>query len=786
MKIRKYINFAIIIGFMLLLLSSIAIIAVFWKYSSSIPDYSALKEYDPPVTTRVFSSDGKLLDEFSVEERLFVPINQIPKKLVFAFISAEDKNFYNHQGIDIFSIIKAIFINIKNINSNKRLVGASTITQQVAKNFLLTNEVSYERKIKEAILSFRIERYLTKDEILELYLNQIYLGYGSYGVASASLNYFNKALEELTLPESAFLAALPKAPNNYHPIKKKKQSITRRNWVLKEMYQNNYINRDELKLSKNSDLVTIKRNPKEFYIAKDFTEEVRKFLYLKYGYEKLYENGLSVRSTVDTFYQDKAYKALKWGLEEYDKRHGWRGPITNIEQNIEEIYNFETKIPYPDNWKIGVVTELEKDHLSLTLREKLKIKIFNDESNSWIRNQKSKKIKVGDILFLENNKKNDLYEIKQIPQVNGALVALDPFTGKILSLVGGYDFSISEFNRATQAERQPGSAFKPFVYIAALENGFSPSTVILDAPYVVDQGPGLPKWKPSNYTKEFYGLSTMRLGIEKSRNLMTVRLAQKIGMDKIINLTSRFNINKNIDENLSMSLGAGEVNLLDLTNGYAMIVNNGKKIVPSFIDTIQDKKGKIIYKHDTRLCDNCNTLNYEEPVLPKIIDNKENVVDPIIAYQMVSMLQGVVSRGTGRKIDSLNRPLAGKTGTTNESKDAWFIGFSPTIAVGVYVGFDNPKSLGIGETGSSVAVPIFKKYMGEILEKKPKTPFRIPPGVSLVKINPKTGNPTKEKDGIIEVFREGYEPFQQFILDDNSNIIIDDNSYSGTGELLLN
>ncbi len=783
MKIRKYINFGIIIGFILLLSSSIAIIAVFWKYSSSIPDYSALKEYDPPVTTRVFSSDGKLLDEFSVEERLFVPIKQIPKKLIYAFISSEDKNFYEHKGIDIFSIIKAIFINIKNINNNRRLVGASTITQQVAKNFFLTNEVSYERKIKEAILSFRIERYLTKDEILELYLNQIYLGYSSYGVASASLNYFNKALDELTLSECAFLAALPKAPNNYHPIKKKKQAIDRRNWVLKEMYQNNYINRDEFKLSKNIDLLTFKRNQKEFYIAKDFAEEVRKFLYLKYGYEKLYENGLSVRSTVNTFYQDKAYKALKWGLEEYDRRHGWRGPIKNIAQNMEQIYSLKIEIPYPNSWKIGVITEITKDYLSLNLRERQKIKIVNDKTNSWIRNKKSKKIKIGDVVFIE---KNNSYEIKQIPQVNGALVTLDPFTGKILSLVGGYDFSISEFNRATQAERQPGSAFKPFVYLAALENGFSPSTVILDAPYVVDQGPGLPKWKPSNYTKEFYGLSTMRLGIEKSRNLMTVRLAQKIGMDKIINLTSRFNINKNIDENLSMSLGAGEVNLLDLTNGYAMIVNNGKKILPSFIDTIQDKKGKIIYKHDSRLCNNCNTFNYENPILPKIIDNNENVIDPIIAYQMVSMLQGVVSRGTGRKIDSLNRPLAGKTGTTNESKDAWFIGFSPTIAVGVYVGFDNPKSLGAGETGSSVAVPIFKKYMGEILENKPKTPFRIPPGVSLVKINPKTGNPTKEKDGIIEVFREGYEPFQQFILDDNSNIIIDDNSYSGTGELLLN
>ena len=784
MKFYRFINITIIIVLIFLALSSIGIISIFWKYSSLIPDYSALKEYDPPVTTRVFSSDGKLLDEFSIEERLFVPIKQIPKKLIHAFLSAEDKNYYDHIGLDIFSIFKATFINIKNINTNKRLVGASTITQQVAKNFLLTNEVSFERKIKEAILSFRIERYLSKDEILELYFNQIYLGYGSYGVASASLNYFNKSLDQLNLSECAFLAALPKAPNNYHPIKNKKQSIERRNWVLKEMYQNNYISKEEFNIAKGNDLITFQRNPKEFYLAQDFTEEVRKFLYSKYGYEKLYQKGLSVRSTIDTYYQNEAYKTLKWGLQQYDQRYGWRGPIDNISENIENFHNYKNEIKYPQNWEMAVVTGIKKDHLNLIFRDKKKLNLNMNEKNLWIKKKKSKKIKIGDIIFLE--KINDFYEIRQIPEVNGGLVALDPFTGKILSLVGGYDFLFSEFNRATQAERQPGSAFKPFVYIAALENGFSPSTVILDAPYVVDQGPGLPKWKPSNYTKEFYGLSTMRLGVEKSRNLMTVRLAQKIGMDKIINLTSRFNIDKNIDENLSMALGAGEVSLLNLTNGYAMIVNGGKKIIPSFIDTIQDRKGKIIYRHDDRMCKNCITYDYKNPKLPEIIDNSENIVDPVIAYQMVSMLEGVILRGTGRKISSLDRPLAGKTGTTNESKDAWFIGFSPTIVVGIYVGFDTPKSLGVGETGSSIAVPIFKKYMEEILKKKPKTPFRIPSGVSFVKIDPNTGRPTSDNNGIIEVFREGSEPFQQYIFDDNSNIIIDENSYSGTGELLLN
>ena len=783
MKLKNFINIIFFGAFLTFIVLCVILLSIFWKYSAGLPDYSALKEYDPPVTTRVFSSDGKLLDEFSIEERLFVPVNQIPKKLINSFISAEDKNFFEHKGVDFFSILKATIINISNLGTDKRLVGASTITQQIAKNFLLTNEVSFERKIKEAILSFRIERYLSKNDILELYLNEIYLGYGSYGVASASLNYFNKSLENLTLSESAYLAALPKAPNNYHPIKKKEQAIDRRNWVLSEMYENKFINYSEMKSAKSEDLKTIKRDPKEFYIAEDFTEEIRKFLYTKYGSNTLYKRGLSVRSTINTYYQEEAYKALKWGLEEYDKRHGWRGAIDNIGNNFDNFIKYTTDIIYPNNWEIAAVTYINNIKTGLLLKDNSTINLSLDKNNSWITKNKSNPLKLGDVIFIE--KINENYEIKQIPKINGGLVAIDPFTGKILALVGGYDFILSKFNRVTQASRQPGSAFKPFVYIAALENGFSPSTVILDAPYVVDQGPGLPKWKPSNYTKQFYGLSTMRLGIEKSRNLMTVRLAQKLGMEKIINVSSRFNLNKNIDENLSMSLGAGEVTLLDLTNAYAMIVNSGKKINPSFIDTIQDKKGKIIFKHDDRICTNCSTQNFVNQDLPEIIDNSKQVIDPIIAYQMVSMLEGVILRGTGRKIKSLERPLGGKTGTTNDSKDAWFIGFSPSLVVGIYTGFDTPKSLGNGETGSSVAVPIFKKYMENVLKNRPKTPFRVASGVSFVKIDPENGLPTSSKDGIIEVFRKGNEPFQQYILDDKTNIM-NNQSYSGTGGLLLN
>ena len=581
MKLYRIINIIVLLSFLALITISVGIIAIFWKYSASIPNYSILKDYDPPVTSRVFSSDGKLLDEFSIEERLFTPIDQIPSKLINAFLSSEDKNFYRHRGLDFISILQAVFINISNLNSNKRLVGASTITQQVAKNFLLTNEVSLERKIKEAILSFRIERYLSKDEILELYLNEIYLGYRSYGVASASLNYFNKSLDELTLEESAYLAALPKAPSNYHPIRKNKQAIARRNWVIDEMFENKFINYQQAEFARNQNLQVIKRDSKEFYIADDFTEEVRKFLSKKYGFKTLYKRGLNIRSTIDTFYQDEAYKALRWGLEEYDKRYGWRGPVDNISDNIEDFANYNYSGSYPQQWIISVVNTVSQNEIDLLTQEQKKIKLKINDKNKWIKKNNTIPLKVGDIIFLSEEDNNN-YEIKQIPQVNGGLVALDPFTGKILALVGGYDFSLSEFNRSTQALRQPGSAFKPFVYITALEDGFSPSTVILDAPFVIDQGPGLPKWKPSNYTKEFYGLSTMRLGIEKSRNLMTVRLAEKLGMKKIKNLSSRFSIDKYIDENLSMALGAGEVTLLELTNAYAMIANSGKEITAKF------------------------------------------------------------------------------------------------------------------------------------------------------------------------------------------------------------
>ncbi|MBI29418.1 MAG: penicillin-binding protein [Pelagibacteraceae bacterium] len=784
MKLSRLINGLIIVIFLITVSGGLFTFAIFWKYSASLPDYSTLKNYDPPVITRVFSSDGKLLDEFSIEERLFIPIEQIPQKLIHAFISAEDKNFYSHFGVDPFSIFKAVIININNLMNNKRPVGASTITQQVAKNFLLSNEFSLERKIKEAILSLRIERYLTKNQILELYLNEIYLGLGSYGVASASLNYFNKSLDELTLTECAYLAALPKAPNNYHPIKNKSQAIARRNWVLKEMNENNYISSNEKELSLNADLLTRSRDEKEFYFAKDFTEEVRKFLYKQYGYNTLYSRGLSVRSTIDTFYQDEAYKVLKWGLEKYDSRHGWRGPIDNIKNDFDKFDEYEYNGKYPKSWSLALLDQKNIENLNLRLRDKTKIKIPINDNNKWIFKDKKLSPREGDILFVE--KVNNDYFIRQIPEVNGGIVAIDPFTGKILALVGGYNFGLSEFNRVTQAYRQPGSAFKPFVYLAALEDGFSPSTVILDAPYVVDQGPGLPKWKPSNYTKEFYGLSTMRLGIEKSRNLMTVRLAQKLGMEKIINVASRFKLDKNIDMNLSMALGAGEVTLLDLSNAYAMLANNGKRVKPGFIDTIQDRNGKIIFRHDERICLNCDMRqNIINQKLPEIIDDSEEVVDPIIAYQMVSMLEGVVLRGTGRKIKSLERPLAGKTGTTNDSKDAWFVGFSPNLVVGVYVGYDKPKSLGNGETGSSVAVPIFKEYMKRILSNNPKTPFRVASGVSFVKIDPDTGLTTTGENGIVEVFRQGREPFQKFILDDKSNIMNEDD-LSGTGGLLLN
>lgn len=774
----------LILGAFLIFICFSMLIYFLWKVSPELPSYNELKSYNPSLTSRVFTSDGLLLDKYFIQERIFVPINRIPKNLIYAFISAEDKKFFEHIGIDPLAIIRAVFTNIVNNFSNKKMIGASTITQQVVKNLLLTNEVSLERKFKEMILAVRIENILNKEQILELYLNDIYLGYGSYGIAAASLNYFNKSINELTLEEVAFLAALPKAPNNYNPITKYSNAIERRNWVLQKMYENGYISAAYLQY-KNKPLIVQDRYEEQFEEANYFKEEVRKELYDLFGKQALYEQGLIVKTSINTKLQKIADHVLISGLINQDKKNGWKGVLANIQKLIiEDDLLKNIKNPFPDKWAVYQINNISElilevinskgDHNTIDL---------SSDDNKWLIKEK---FNIGDVFFAELIA--DQLTIRQIPKINGAIVVIDPHTGKVLALSGGFSFELSEFNRATQAKRQPGSAFKPFVYITAMKEGYTPATLILDAPYVVDQGPGLPKWKPSNYTDKFYGLSPMRTGVEKSRNLMTIRLSDKIGMEKILDTARDFKIGKYMNNNLSMSLGSGLVTLLDLTNAYAMIVNGGKEINPSLITSVYDKTGKQILINEIKKCNSCNQIDSEiDYSIPDIINNQQSVLDPRIAYQITSMLEGVILRGTGRRIKELDTPLGGKTGTTNENKDAWFVGFSPDLAVGVYVGFDQPKSLGYKQTGSAVAVPIFKEFMKEAKVNPSKIPFRVPSGISFVKIDPKTGLVSKISEGIFEPFIIGTEPYNQSRLKKLDNLgTINNNSISGTGSLLSN
>ena len=781
-RILNYIKFLLILLFILTFVSIFTIFYILWQYSGELPSYENIIKYKPNLSSRIYSSDGLLLKSFYTEERIFIPVERIPKNIKNAFLSSEDKNFYDHYGIDIIAISRAFFTNIINMNSNKRVVGASTITQQVVKNLLLSNELSYSRKIKEIILAIRIENILNKDDILELYLNDIYLGFGSYGIGSASLNYFNKSIYDLELHEVAFLAALPKAPNNYNPKKNYLRALDRRNWVIERMYANKFIKKEDLQY-KDKPLEVFKRADVEFSEADYYYEEIRKELFNKLGKEKLYSEGLIIKTALDSSIQRSANQSLIEGLILYEKKQGWNGLIENttLENFLNKKDFYIEKNPFYPKWETVIINDKNKKKLEIFDLNRIKKEInLDNELNNWLGDVNFNK---GDVIYVE--KKKDNYIINQEPKVNGAIIVIDPYSGDILALSGGYSFKKSEFNRATQAKRQPGSAFKPIVYLAALNEGYSPATLILDAPYVVDQGPGLPKWKPSNYTDEFYGLTTMRTGIEKSRNLMTVRLANRIGMKKILNMANNFNINEGLDTNLSMSLGSGVVTLEELTNAYAIIANGGKKIEPKLITSIYSKDGKKIY--DTRLkkCFECRIETTLSKIkIPDLNEVKNIIIDPRIAYQITSMMEGVVERGTAKKLKDLNVPIAGKTGTTNQNKDAWFIGYTPDLVIGVYVGFDEPKSLGYKQTGSSVAVPIFKNFAKKIKINKNKKPFRIPSGISFVRIDSKSGIVSDQKESIVEPFILGSEPYSN-----NINVIdgfenFNNNSISGTGGLL--
>jgi len=726
-----------------------------WYFSSDLPDYKILANYKPPISSRVHSGEGQLIAEYALQKRLFIPYNSIPKKVINSFLSAEDKNFFSHPGVDAKSISRAIFKNLKNIFSNKRLEGASTITQQVAKNFLLTNKVSIKRKIKEAILAFRIERAYSKERIMELYLNQIYLGEGTYGIAAASLEYFDKAVNELNYEEAALLAALPKAPSKYNPYKSLERAKIRRNIVLKNLYENSYINKNQYEELNKKKIVTKKRKIKLFEEANFYSEEVRRIVSNTYGYDSLYKGGLSIRTPLNSIYQIEALIALREGLEEYDKRHGWRGPVTNLNKKNWEKY-VQKFIPDKSlNWKLAKVINVNK--LIVTIELENKKKGFIDFKNTgWTRKKSFEDLlKPNDIIFVKNIKK-DKWNLKQLPKINGAIVVMDPYTGRVLAMAGGFSFKLSEFNRATQAKRQPGSAFKPFVYAAALENGFTPSTLILDAPFVIDQGEGLKTWKPENYGKKFYGPSTLRTGIEKSRNLMTVRIAQKVGFEKISRITNNFGIYNDVPELLSVSLGSAETTLIQLTNAYCSFVNGGKKVTPIFIDRIQDRRGKTIFNSDKRKCIGCEKISYLETEIPVIKDSNKQIISPETAYQITSMMEGVIKRGTGRKLRNLKLPLAGKTGTTNKNMDAWFLGFTSRLVIGTYVGFDEPKTLGKYETGAKAALPIFKKFIENVVKKKEALPFKVPKNINLLMVDLETGlQPNNNTKNII------YESFKQ-------------------------
>ncbi len=767
--------FAAILSFLFFgaIVSTAGIIYIIWHYERDLPEYLQLADYQPPVTTRLYAGDGSMLAEYASEKRIFVPVSSIPKQLIEAFISAEDKTFYTHGGLDYKGLARAIITNIKNMGTGRRMVGASTITQQVAKNFLLSNEVTLTRKIKEAILAFKIEKTFSKDHIMELYLNEIYLGKSSYGVAAAALNYFNKSLSELTLSEKAFLAALPKAPNNYDPEKKKEAAIERRNWVLSRMEEDGYISKEEKEAAISEDIILAARDKNKVLDADYFAEEVRREIASKYGDSSLYQGGLDVRTSLNPVLQGYAVSALKNGLLNYDRRQGYRGSISNItigEDWLEVLNKVSIPSYTPRNWRKALVMSLNEEGASISFGDGtsgdlplkgMKWARFRNSDGSLGKEVEfpEEVLKVGDIVLVEQvrDKEGKYYALRQIPEVEGALIALDPHTGRVLALVGGFSFKKSQFNRAVQAYRQPGSSFKPFVYLAALDEGYTPSSLILDAPFVMDQGPDLPKWKPSNYVKTFYGPTTLRIGLEKSRNLMTVRLAQAIGMDKVVEYAKKFGIVDNMKPLLSMSLGAGETTLARLTTGYAMLVNGGKRITPTLVDRIQDRTGATIYRHDNRDCVGCNNVEWSGQEVPFILDNREQVVDPRSAYQMVNMLMGVIDRGTASSVRIPGKPLAGKTGTSDDYQDAWFIGFSSDLVVGVFVGYDEPRSLGRNGTGGVIASPIFKSFMSKALKEVSAVPFRVPEGIRLVRVNHKTGRPAKpgDKDVILEAFKIG-------------------------------
>ncbi len=760
------------------MIGGIAVFAILWVFSNKLPDYKFLKNYKPSVSSKVYSGEGELVSDFSAQKRIFVPYNSIPKKVINSFLSSEDKNFFSHPGVDAKGVVRAIINNIKNYLYSKRLEGASTITQQVAKNFLLTNEVSLNRKIKEAILAFRIERSLSKKRILELYLNQIYMGQGAYGIASASLEYFDKPISDLNYGEASLLAALPKAPSKYNPYKNIELAKFRRNLVLKNLFYNNYIsNKDYNKFIQQE--IKLKKRKKIFLEdTRYYVEDIRKNVVNQFGFEKVYKQGFNIKTPLNLELQNIATSSLRKGLEIYDRRKGWRGSLTNKRNSKNWKKDLDKfKLEKSIGWNIAIVKKIKKFSAIIETNDNLK-GVINYNNISWTKKELYDLFNIGDIIYVKKIQDSE-YELKQLPKVNGGIVVMDPFTGRVYALSGGFSFKKSEFNRASQALRQPGSAFKPFIYALALENNFSPTTLILDAPLVLAQGTDLKMWKPENYGKKFYGPSTLRTGLEKSRNLMTVRIAQQLGVKKIVNFTKKLGIYENPDELLSIALGSAETTLIKLTSAYCSFVNGGKKINPILIDRIQDSEGTTIFNTEKRECKKCDQISYLSDEIPKVSDKFEQIFSPETAYQMTSILEGVIQRGTGRKLKDLNLDIAGKTGTTNKNTDTWFIGFTSKLAVGVYVGMDDPKSLGKFETGAKTALPIFKDFIKKAVKKKDARPFKVAKNIIMMVIDPVNGEKANfgSKETVIEAFKKNNPNLKNYEFKDinyrlkNNNIL---------------
>jgi penicillin-binding protein 1A len=787
----RFLGFLFAAGTVVFLVGVAATAGMIWHYSKDLPDYSQLQDYEPAVMTRVHASDGALLAEYSKERRLYLPIQAVPKLVINAFLAAEDKNFYEHGGIDFSGMARAAVLFAQNYGSNKRPQGASTITQQVAKNFLLTNEVSFTRKIKEALLAMRIERTYSKDKILELYLNEIYLGLSAYGVAAASLVYFDKSVNELTIAEAAYLAALPKAPSSLHPIRNRDRAIERRNYVIDRMLENGWIKQADADAARKAAMtVTNRANAAHIFAGEYFAEEVRRDVFERYGEKKLYEGGLSVRTTLDPKLQVMARKTMTNGLINFDEAQGWRGAATKLDISgdwgvkLADVKSLSDIAP----WRMAVVLETSDQSARIGFQpgRELGGAVLKDRQTGnitldgvkWAKAASgpgrgrtpttvSQVLAPGDVVYVDPLLAKDgtpvegQFRLRQYPEVSGAMVVMDPWTGRVLAMVGGFSFDQSQFNRATQAYRQPGSSFKPLVYSAAMDNGYTPSTVVVDAPIEIDQGQGAGVWRPENYsTGKYFGPQTLRNALQKSLNTVTVRLAQDIGMPLIGEYAKRFGVYDELPNYLSYALGAGETTVMRMVTAYSMFANGGRRVKSTLIDRIQDRYGHTIFKHDARECRGCDAPDgWKDQPEPQLVDRREQVLDAMTAYQITSMMEGVVQRGTAMVLKEVGKPIAGKTGTTNDEKDAWFIGFSPDIVVGIYVGYDKPRNLGRGATGGHLAAPIAKDFLKLALADKPAIPFRVPAGIKLIRVDSKSGMRAGPGDGgILEAFKPGTAP----------------------------